>query len=480
MSSQRSPQDSHPAQRIHAFTDDVLADHDAVALAELVRRGDVSARELAEAAIQRVEKVNGALNAVQLADYERALEQAAQPASGAFAGVPTFIKDNTDIAGLPTRHGSLAVPATPAAADGAFTRQFRAMGLTVLGKTTLPEFGFSASTEHQSRAPTCNPWHTDHSAGGSSGGSAALVAAGAVPFAHANDGGGSIRIPAACCGLVGLKATRDRFVTNEMAKTLPVNVICDGVVTRSVRDSAHFCAAAERYRPNRKLPAIGLVEGPGNNKLRIGLITDSLTARSCEQTRATLLATADLLTQQGHKVEPMLIPVKPGFVDDFSDYWGFLAFMASRFGKHNFGAGFDAELLDDLSKGLAQRFARRGWRFPMAIWRLKRTAQQHARGMRQYDAILSPVLAHVPPPLGHLNPAQPFEQLFERLQNYVGFTPVNNANGSPAISLPMGLSREGVPIAVQLSAAHGAERTLLELAYQLEALNPWPRITDPA
>lgn len=468
------------SQRLHAFGDDVLADHDAVALAALVQRGEVSARELAEAAIRRVEQVNGVLNAVELADYERALARTAETASGAFAGVPTFIKDNTDIVGLPTRHGSLAVPPTPAAADGAFTRQFRAFGVTVLGKTTLPEFGFNGTTEHQSRPATCNPWHTGHSAGGSSGGAAALVAAGVVPFAHANDGGGSIRIPAACCGLVGLKATRDRFVTNEMAKTLPVNVISDGVVTRSVRDTAHFCFAAEQYRPHRKLPPIGLVEGPGNNRLRIGLVTDSLTARTCDQTRATLLATADLLARQGHRVEPMPLPVKPSFVDDFADYWGFLAFMASRFGQHNFGADYNPELLDDLTKGLAQRFRRRSWRFPMAIWRLKRTWQQHARVMRHYDAILSPVLAHVPPPLGHISPAQPFVQLFERMRNYVSFTPINNANGSPAISLPMGLSREGVPIAAQLTAAHGAERTLLELAYELEALSPWPRITDPA
>lgn len=464
--------------RIHAFTDDLLGDLDAVALADLVRRGEVSAAELAEAAIARVERVNGSLNAVQVADYQQARQRAAGNASGVFAGVPTFIKDNTDIAGLPTRHGSRAVRATPAQKDGAFAKQYLAQGFTLLGKTTLPEFGFNGTTEYEGAAPTRNPWHTDHSCGGSSGGSAALVAAGAVPIAHANDGGGSIRIPAACCGLIGLKSTRGRFVTNEMSKTLPVNVVCDGVVTRSVRDTAHFFAGAEQYWQNRKLPQVGLVEGPGKKRLKIGLVMDSLTGETCPETRATVEQTVALLESLGHLVEPMPLPVKPSFVDDFSDYWGFLAFMASRFGQHSFGKGFDAEQLDGLSKGLAERFRKRGWRLPVVLVRLQRTWQQYEKVMRHYDAVLSPVLAHVTPEIGYISPEVPFEQLFERMMNYVSFTPMNNASGSPAISLPMGQSAKGLPIAVQLSSAHGAERTLLELAFEIEQARPWQRITQ--
>ena len=462
--------------RIHAFGDDLLADHDAVALAELVRRGEVSPRELADAAIARVEKVNAVLNAVQVADYDQARQSAAGNVSGVFAGVPTFIKDNTDIAGLPTRHGSRAVAATPALRHGAFARQYLAQGFTLLGKTTLPEFGFNGTTEYEGAAPTRNPWHTDHSCGGSSGGSAALVAAGAVPIAHANDGGGSIRIPAACCGLIGLKSTRGRFVTNEMSKTLPVNVVCDGVVTRSVRDTAHFFAGAEQYWQNRKLPQVGLVEGPGKKRLKIGLIMDSLTGQTCPETRATVEQTVALLESLGHLVEPMPLPVKPSFVDDFSDYWGFLAFMASRFGQHSFGKGFDAEQLDGLSKGLAERFRKRGWRLPVVLVRLQRTWQQYAKAMRGYDAVISPVLAHVTPELGYISPDVPFDELFERMMNYVSFTPMNNASGSPAISLPMGQSEKGLPIAVQFSSAHGTERTLLELAFEIEQARPWRRI----
>jgi len=243
--------------RIHAFGPDLLSDHDAVALAELVRRREVRPVELAEAAIARVEKVNGALNALQLANYERALADAAKLRPGVFAGVPTFVKDNTDLRGLPTGYGSQAVPSVPAHENGAFARQFLSLGFTVLGKTTLPEFGFNSTTEYQGKPPTRNPWHTAYSCGGSSGGSAALVAAGVVPIAHANDGGGSIRIPAACCGLVGLKPSRARLVDGEMARTLPVKIIVEGVVTRTVRDTAHFLAGAEQYWRNAKLPPIG-------------------------------------------------------------------------------------------------------------------------------------------------------------------------------------------------------------------------------
>lgn len=463
--------------RVHAFTDDLLGDHDAVALAELVRRGEVTARELAEAAIARVEKVNVALNAVELADYERALERAGVASDGVFAGVPSFIKDNTDMKGLPTRHGSAAVGSTPAAADGEFARQYMSLGFTILGKTTLPEFGFNCSTEYEDREPTRNPWHTGHSAGGSSGGSAALVAAGAVPIAHANDGGGSIRIPAACCGLVGLKPTRGRFVDSKMAKSLPVKVVGEGVVTRTVRDTAHFFYGAERYQRARKLPPVGLVEGPSDRKLRIGMVVDSITGiPTCAETRATVAETARRLEQLGHSIEEVAAPAPQSFIDDFTDYWGFLAFMVSRFGKYDLGKDFDASRLDGLSKGLAGRFAKRGWRVPLTFYRLQRTRREQQRRLSRFDLVLSPVLGHVTPELGYVSPDVPFDELLDRLLKYVSFTPINNANGSPAISLPVGQSDKGLPIGVQLSAHHGDERTLLEVAYALEQAAPWRRL----
>ncbi len=466
------------SKRVHAFRDDALGTHDGVALAQLVKSGDVSPRELVEAAIERVERVNPTLNAVELAAYEQALAAASRTQlDTAFPGVPSFIKDNTDLAGLPTRHGSRATTPLPAKKEGAFASQFMAQGFAILGKTRLPEFGFNCTTEYEHDEPVRNPWHTDYSCGGSSGGSAALVAAGVVPLAHANDGGGSIRIPAACCGLLGLKSTRGRLVTGEMARTLPINIVSEGVVSRSVRDTAHFFAAAERYWRNKKLPPVGLVEGPGHRRLRIGMIVDSITGPSCTQTRQTVEQIGALLAGLGHHVEPIGLPVGEDFVDDFADYWGFLAFMASRFGRLGLGRGFDASQLDSLSKGLARRFQRRMYRTPLVLYRLQRSWQKHAHSLRELDLILTPVLGHVTPRLGAMSPDQPFDELFIRLMRYVSFTPVNNANGSPAISVPAGTSqKEGLPIAVQLTAKHGQERTLLEIAYEIEAEKPWLRI----
>jgi amidase len=191
------------SSRVHAFRDDVLGDLDATGVAELVADKQIKPREAAEAALARVEAVS-ALDAVEHLDAERALEAADRDASGVFGGVPTFVKDNVDVAGWPTGNGSEAYTPALARSDSDFVRMWSAQGLTYLGKSRLPEFGFSATTEFMTRPPVHNPWNPAYSSGASSGGSAALVAAGAVPIAHANDGGGSIRIPAAACGLVGL------------------------------------------------------------------------------------------------------------------------------------------------------------------------------------------------------------------------------------------------------------------------------------
>lgn len=465
--------------RVHAFSSaDVLADHDAVALAELIRKRHISAREAAEAAIARVEKVNGVLNAVELPDYEQALAAAGRSSTGVFAGVPTFIKDNTDLAGLPTRHGSRAVNPGPAKKHGAFAQQFLGQGFTVLGKSSLPEFGFNATTEFAGEAPTRNPWNPAYSSGASSGGSAALVAAGAVPIAHANDGGGSIRIPAACCGLVGLKPTRGRFIDGEQARALPVNIVGEGVVSRSVRDTAEFFAGMEQTWRNPKLPSVGRVQGPGSRRLRIGLVMDSVTGTpTCAETRAVVEETARLLEGLGHRVEPMPLPVPKSFIDDFTLYWGFLAFMLGLTGRYTLSPRFDAARLDPFSRGLAAFYRKRPLRTPQMLYRLHRTAAQYAEKMKPWDAVLSPVLAHTVPELGYISPEVPFDTLFDRLVRYAAFTPLNNASGSPAISLPMGSSRNGLPVGVQFSAPHGAERTLLEIAFALEQAKPWRKIT---
>lgn len=465
------------SEQVHAYTDDVLGDHDGIAVAALIRSGEVSRREVVEAAVARAEKADVVLHAVQVLDRERALAATQHPRPGPFSGVPTFVKDNTDVAGLPTGHGSEAFTPGPAKRDAPFSRTLLELGLVPLGKSRLPEFGFNASTEFMTGEPVRNPWGTGHSAGASSGGSAALVAAGVVPLAHANDGGGSIRIPAAACGLVGLKPTRGRFAAAPLERVLPVNIVGEGVVTRTVRDTAHFFASAEQVRRTRPLPPVGLVEGPGTARRRIGLVLDSVNGYPTDdETRAAVMATAELLSSLGHQVETMRPPMTAQFADDFVLYWGFLGWMTTRFGGRVL-PGLEEARLDALTLGLADHYRAHAKASPAALRRLRRSHVQYAQAISGYDAVLTPVLAHTTPELGHLSPTEsPFEELLQRLIEYVAFTPLNNASGSPAISLPLGATVTGLPIGVHLMGNHGGERTLLELAYELEAAAPFRRL----
>jgi len=472
------------ADKVHSFGDDALGSLDAVGLAALVRARSVSPRELAEAAVVRAEKVDPHLNAIAFPGYTElrriaeAKPENRRASTQPFVGVPTFVKDNVDFIGMPTGHGSNAVSPRAARRNSRFVEQFLSSGLEVLGKTRLPEFGFNAAGEFAAGPPVRNPWNTNYTAGASSSGAAALVAAGVVPIAHGNDGGGSIRIPAACCGLVGLKVTRGRFIPNEQAKQLPIDLVTEGVLTRSVRDTATFLAAAERYRPSKRLPPVGLVEGPSGRRLRVGLVLDSPAASPDEQTRAAVLKVAARLERAGHVVEPFDAPVDESFVTDFIRYWGMISFLVSSFGRIAVDRRFDKSKMEDLSIGLRRRFQREMYRAPGMLVRLKRVRKTYANAFGQLDLVLSPVLSHVTPPVGYLNPNVPFDELIARLQTFVAYTPANNIGGGPAISVPTGSSKEGMPIGVQFSAAHGDERTLLEIAYLLEAEQPWRRISD--
>jgi len=343
----------------------------------------------------------------------------------------------------------------------------------------MPEFGFNASTEYVNDEPVHNPWNLNYSSGGSSGGSAALVAAGVVPIAHGNDGGGSIRIPAACCSLVGLKPSRGRTKDNAAAASIPVNIISEGVLTRSVRDTAEFFFGIEQIYRNPKLQPIGRVEGPGKKRLRIGLVIDSITGIPTDaETRAAVEKTASLLNALGHRVEAIPIPVPKNFLEDFALYWGLLAVLITGMGRIAVAPDFDIRKVDALTQGLIKYYTKRLLDTPAMLYRMSQAEKMYVKELKGWDAVLSPVSGHTVPLLGHLSPKLPFEELWERLKTYVAFTPLNNAAGTPAISLPMGLTHNKLPIGVMLQAIPGAERTLLELAYELEAANPWPKITD--
>ena len=464
-------------QHLHAFGDDALGELDAVGLAEAIRTGHLGRAEVIEAAIARTEAVDPVLNGLAYAAFQQARAAAsAAPVSGVFSGVPTFIKDNVDVAGQPTMCGTDAWTPWNTHADSEFTQLFSATGLTSVGKTQLSEFGFSASAEHPRLGPVRNPWNTDYTAGASSSGSAAFVAAGVVPIAHANDGGGSIRIPAACNGLVGLKPSRGRLPLDPMLRRMPVGLVANGVVSRSVRDTAAFYAAAERMWRNPKLPPIGDVTGPGRQRLRIAVLTRSVRRECSPQVRELTLKSAGLLEELGHRVEHHDEPPVPAsFVDDFVLYWGFLALAQVRGGRHVFGKTFDPGRLDSLTLGLKRHTSRNIHRLPLAIARLRRIRRRTTRFFQSYDAVLTPTLADETPHIGFLAPTD-YQQVIDRLIDWVSFTPLQNVTGDPAISLPLAQSAEGMPVGMMLSAHLGQEAVLLELAYELEEARPWARI----
>lgn len=466
---------------VHAFTDDALGDGDATEVARRVAAREVSPSELVDAAIARLEKVNPTLNGMAFDDFERARSRAIAMTNprGVFGGVPTATKDNIQVAGMPMTMGSQAMPRTRATTDGPFTRQFLDTGVIPICSTTLPEFGWTATTERVGHDVTRNPWNTDHSSGGSSGGSAAFVAAGVLPIAHGNDGGGSIRIPASACGLVGLKCTRGRLRPDPSTASMPVKVVTDGVLARSVRDVAGFFAAAEHTWSNPRLTPIGHVEHAPVRRLRIGVTVDSPLAPPTDaDTRAAVEQTAALLESLGHEVVEYEPPVPQFFKKDFEDYWSLLAFAIATDGPRMFGKDFDKKKLDPLTLGLAKRFRRRAAKTPLFLARLAASGAAAERRFGDIDLALTPVLCHTSPEIGHLSADQPFEQHFERLVAYAGFTPLHNATGGPAISVPAPLTPGGLPVGVMFSAKKGEERKLLEIAFEIEEARPFARIQD--
>ena len=464
---------------VHAFGDDALGEHDAVALVEEIRSGRVSRREVVQAAIDRSNRLDPVLRGVAADRFSTAAAEADTPTDGYFAGVPTYVKDNSDVRGLATQHGTRAFVARAAKADGDVARVLGLLGATVLGKTRLSEFGFSPSAEPLGEDPVRNPWDTAHSSGASSAGAAVLVAAGAVPFAHANDGGGSIRIPAACCGLVGLKPSRGRTPSDRANQEMPVRIVHDGVLTRSVRDTAAFVREAERAYRDLRLPPVGDVDRPGRKRLRVGVVHDAHGGRvTDEETRATVTATARLLEDLGHRVEETALPDPGRFAEDFLLYWASLALFLSRTGKVHFNRSYDRSQNDGLTHGLAQHASRRVWRLPGAIRRLRASQHLTTAMFTDVDVLLTPTLTHTTPRLGWLDPAQPYDTVIERILAWLALTPVQNATGDPAVSLPMGRTNGGLPIGVQLVAPLGEDRRLLELAYELESARPFARIQD--
>ncbi|TWT73945.1 amidase [Allorhodopirellula solitaria] len=458
-----------------AFTDDVLARHDGVAIASRVREGEVSASEVIDASIERAKRVDPSLVAIVAECFDAARQRASGARPGVFSGVPTVIKDMTDVAGLPTRYGSAALANSASVQRNHPTaQQLFDMGMICLGKSAMPEFGFTASTEFPDHPPTRNPWNLDHTPGGSSGGSAALVAAGVIPIAHGSDGGGSIRIPAACCGLVGLKPTRGRLPASQGGEPF-LGIVTDGVLTRSVRDTAQFMAAAERLAPRPGFTPIGHAERPLDRPLRIASVSGELLDGSVDPAvKREFESTLQLLESLGHRVEPIELPSTEQFAEDFRNFWFLLAWTAASTSKGRIDSSFDRDRLSDFVKGLASQIPSRLHKLPGALIRLRRSSRRCARLYAQCDVLVSPTVGQRPPQIGHLGMDLSMDVLMQRMRQWACFTPIANATGAPAISLPLGFDVEtNLPIGIMFSANLQQERLLLELALQLEAARPF-------
>lgn len=454
-------------------------------LAASVRSGELSSRELVDVSLRRIDAFGPQVNAFVDVDHEGA--RTAADAIGAdderpFAGVPIAVKANRAVAGLRLTLGSDFMGDFTPAHDHNVVRRLRAAGFVIVGTTCLPEWGISPVTESRRFGATRNPWDLARTPGGSSGGAAAAVAAGLVPIAHGNDGGGSLRIPAACCGLVGLKPQRGRV--SHAPEVGEQFLVQDGVLTRTVRETAlllDVLAGPEigdaSWAPPPDEPfADSAAREPG--RLRIGITTampllEAELHPACE--RAAHDAAA-LLRELGHEVEEVTPPWRaPGLLQLFAAAFGpavcaqiaFAALLAGRDPTQD-----DVEPLSwalwERSKGIDSVNAQ------LAALRLQGLGRQIVSWAEPYDAILTPALAQPPVPIGELDPCGPGPMdTFARGGHFTPYTAISNVTGSPAISLPLYEHEDGLPLAVQLIGRPAQEGALLALAAQVEAAHPW-------
>ncbi|CAN5695082.1 amidase [soil metagenome] len=463
---------------------------DATAQAALVRSGEATAGELLEAAISGVEELNPALNAVVEKLYEQARETAKDNLTGPFAGVPFLLKDlGASYAGAPMTSGSGYMRNFVPDHDSELTARYKRAGLVIFGKTNTPEFGIQPTTEPRLFGPCRNPWDTDRSTGGSSGGSAAAVAAGIVPMAHANDGGGSIRIPAACCGLFGLKPTRARTTLGPDVGDTMGGLVVEHAVTRSVRDSAALLDAVSGPMPGdpyvAPTPERPFAEevGAAPGVLRVAFTTEAPTGVPLHQDCvAAVRDAAELCAELGHEVEegsPVL--EGEGIERAFSVLWS--AGVASGIDgiSRLTGRTPSPEQFEPLTWALYEMgrdFSASD--YLLAVSALQRVTRLVAEFFGRYDVWLTPTLAEPPPLLGTFDspPEDPLRGYF-RAASYVPFTPIFNVTGQPAMSVPLYWTDAGLPVGAHFAGRFGDEATLFRLAAQLEEARPWSARRPP-
>ena len=462
-----------------------LAFLDATGQAELVRRREVNPIELVEAAIERIERLNPTLNAVVTPMYEEARRVAGgELPEGPFRGVPFLLKDLlASYAGVRMTAGSGFLGGFVPDHDSELVARLKRAGLIILGKTNTPEFGILPTTEPRLFGPSRNPWATSHTTGGSSGGSAAAVAAGMVAMAHANDGGGSIRIPASCCGLFGLKPTRARNALGPDFGDIMSGLVAEHAVTRSVRDSAALLDATSGpevgdpyWAPPPERPFLEEV-GVDPGRLRIAFTAVAPTGVPVHADCVTAVRDAAALAAElGHEVVETT-PVVDGelFSQAFITLWS--AGCASRIAGLALvtGRAPGREEFETLTWALHEMGRQHSASTYLLAWQaLQRIAREIARFFIDYDVWLTPTLAEPPVPLGTFDsPVEdPLKGLF-RAARFVPFTPIANVTGQPAMSVPLFWNSEGLPVGTHFIGRFGDEATLFRLSAQLEAARPW-------
>lgn len=441
---------------------------DAHAQAGLVRSGELSAPELTEAAILRIEALDPSLKAVSCPAFDLGRARAAAPLPDhTLAGAPYLLKDSLDYPGLPSRSGSASKPMAAVTTGHDYVRRLDHAGLIPVGKSAMPEFGLLGVTEPKIGPVTRNPWSDAHSPGGSSGGAGAAVAAGLVPLAHGSDGAGSIRIPASCCGIVGLKPGRGTTVRVRARHVVEDLLVGDSLMARSVRDVAAGFALAHPALPTP-------VVGPSTRRLRIGLMARTLSGKqsdpACEMAANEAAALCRAL---GHEVTMADWP-----------FDGAAAMRAERTLWCHIGAdcvdavrgrGDDPQqwlepwtnALGRMAEALSSDDLEQAW------GQVAELPKRLSAFFKDYDVILTPTLAGPPPERGFMAPDVPGDVLMERMFGWLDYTPLQNLSGTPAISLPLSWTAQGLPIGVMFAADRGQEALLLALSFELEQAQPW-------
>ncbi len=466
-----------------SFTD--YAAYDGIGLAALIAKKKVSASEVLESAIALAEKHNPKLNAIVLKLYHQARAKAkGKLPKGPFTGVPFLMKDIMgNMAGVPTRQGSAYMPAAPALHDSTLTHRFHQAGVVTFGKTNVPEFGLLPITESTLYGPARNPWNTNHTPGGSSGGAAAAVAAGIVPIAHANDGGGSIRIPASSCGLVGLKPTRARVPVGPDLGDALGGLAIDLIVSRTVRDTAVMLDAVHGPEAGDPYCAPPVTHPYADDarrkpkKLRIGYATKNLGGHKLHpECIAAVRAAAQTCEDMGHIVEESSPPIEIEILSQsFMAMWAAGLAQQAEVIEMFTGVKASAANMQGLTLGLleAGRKVSAGT-YLNAVTMLQLAARTVAAWHKTYDVWLTPTLGAPPLKIGAVDTSETnTEKAFAPIIDYVPFTALQNATGQPAINLPLHWTKGGLPVGVQFVGRFGDEATLIRLAAQLEKAVPW-------